>query len=257
MGSYGNVASNPPAGWQSWMQGVQKGDIQLSKLDNKACVQTYATPFVTHSGNLILITDAKNPNVTTYDNNTLLVVNQGVYNASRGVDFTSYASYNWMCAKSSIELTWDWAPSCSSILNDPSEFTIDIWTTKLVTNDGSINGNTYTVHIDSCLSQTLEEQCTIEASLSLLGIVIAFIFRKLLCIFWVFWQLKEHPLVVVGDAITSFIKEPDANTKGACLATSSNFNHKQSWLSARKWSPKPRHWSHNVSWWQWTTCILL
>jgi hypothetical protein len=254
-GMYGNIPPNPSAEWQSWMQGVQNGDIQLSKLDNKACVQTYATPFVTNSGNLILITDARNPNTFTYDNNTLLTVNQGVYNQSGR--YRSYASYNWMCAESSMDDTWGLAPSCSSIRNDPAKFTIDIWTNNNYS--GVIGGNSHPFLIDSCLSQTLEQQCTVEASLVLLGVVIAFVSCKLLCMFWVLWQLKEHPLVVIGDAITSFVKEPDTNTKGACLGISSDFNHTQSWLrlSPRKWSPKLRRWSHNVSRGQWATCILL
>lgn len=182
---------------------------------------------------------------------------QSIYNVTSAQGFRAYASYNWMCAESSFDATYGETPSCSSILDDPANFTISIATTVAYNHTDLYVTKEEPMIIDSCLSQTLEEQCTIEASLSLLGVVIAFIFCKLLCMFWVLWKLKEHPLAVVGDAICSFLKEPDENTKGACLGTPSDFNHKNYWLSARKWSPKPRRWSRNASGGQWTTCILL
>lgn len=168
-----------------------------------------------------------------------------------------YASYNWLCAKSSFDANYGETPSCSSILDDPANFTISITATSTYNYSDLYVPKEETLIIDSCFSQTLEEQCIIEASLSLLGVVITFISCKLLCMLWVLWKLREHPLAVVGNAISSFVKKPDENTKGACLGNPSDFNHKTFWPSARKWPPKPRRWSCNASSGQWTTCVLL
>jgi hypothetical protein len=58
------------------------GDIQLSKLETKACVEAYATPFVTRYGSVILTANRKDPKTATYNNNTLLMVEYGNYNES-------------------------------------------------------------------------------------------------------------------------------------------------------------------------------
>jgi hypothetical protein len=83
------------------------------------------------------------------------------------------------------------------------------------------------IPINGCFSQRLDEKCTVETSLFLLGVIIAFISCKTLCMFWILWRLKEYPLAVVGDAIASFMEESDKNTKSACLGAASTFNHTQ------------------------------
>jgi hypothetical protein len=79
----------------------------------------------------------------------------------------------------------------------------------------------------------------VETSLFLLGVIIAFISCKALCMFWILWRLEEYPLAVVGDAIASFMEKPDGNTKGACLGTAYTFNHNKFWQ--RTLESKDRH----------------
>jgi hypothetical protein len=186
------------------------------------------------------------------------MVEYGNYNESDAGSFRTTPSYGWMCAKNVLEAGWDSLPACSTILADPSAFEVEPFL-PLSYNDssGSYGWDTRVIPINGCFSQRLDEKCTVETSLFLLGVIIAFISCKTLCMFWILWRLKEYPLAVVGDAIASFMEEPDENTKGACLGTASTFNHTKSWQRTLKWSSKPNRWSHNVSGGQWTTCILL
>ena len=232
------------------------GQLKLTKLDNKACVEKYATPFVTQYGNVILTANRSNPNTTIYDNNSLLMVSEGNYE-SYG-DGSLGNSYNWMCAKGEFDTGYGSLPSCSSILANSSAFEMKLFLP--LEYNASIQSYAWdyrTVPIGGCFSQRLDEKCTVETTMLLLGIVIAFIICKVLCMFWIFWTLDESPLAVVGDAVASFMQNPDESTKGACLGTASTFSHNTSWQRTLKWSPQPIRWSQNVSGSQWTACILL
>lgn len=234
------------------------GNIQLTELDIKACVEAYATPFVTRYGNVILTADRHNPNTTIAHNNSLLMVDYGNYNDSAAQGFQTKTSYSWMCAQNALEVKWGYIPACSAILADPSAFVVNPYL-PLTYNEtsGSYGWNKREIPINGCFTQRLDEKCTVETSLFLLGVIIAFISCKALCMFWILWRLKEYPLAVVGDAIASFMEDSDENTKGACLGTASTFDHTKSWQRTLKWSSKPNRWSYNVSGGQWTTCILL
>ena len=234
------------------------GDIQLDKLDAKACVEAYATPYVTRHGNVILTADRSNPNTITYHNNSLLNVDYGSYNDSDAGNFLTNPSYGWMCAQNALETGWDYIPACSAILADPSAFEVKLYLPlRYNETEGVYYWEPRVIPINGCFSQRLDEKCTVETSLFLLGVIIAFISCKTLCMFWILWRLKEYPLAVVGDAIASFMEESDENTKGACLGAASTFNHPKSWQKTLKWSSKPNRWLRNVSGGQWTTCILL
>jgi hypothetical protein len=186
------------------------------------------------------------------------MVDYGNYNDSAAQGFQTKTSYSWMCAQNALEVKWGYIPACSAILADPSAFVVNPYL-PLTYNEtsGSYGWNKREIPINGCFTQRLDEKCTVETSLFLLGVIIAFISCKALCMFWILWRLKEYPLAVVGDAIASFMEDSDENTKGACLGTASTFDHTKSWQRTLKWSSKPNRWSYNVSGGQWTTCILL
>lgn len=43
---------------------------------------------------------------------------------------------------------------------------------------------------------------------------------KLYCMTVVGFKMDENPLITVGDAVSSFLRAPDATTKGMCLTES-------------------------------------
>ena len=77
----------------------------------------------------------------------------------------------------------------------------------------------FTQPIQYCLSQPVEEQCQVQVSLVILVIVVACNTTKALCMLLTIRCQKSQPLVTLGDAIESFIQDPDLNTCGMCLAS--------------------------------------
>lgn len=165
-----------------------------------------------------------------------------------------------MCAKNFYEFAWDipWLPRCSDILSDSSTFVLyDFIRVSNSTNPPDYGSERRNLPINACYTQEMEQKCTVEASAILLGVVIACIVSKTLCMLWILWQLRETPLVVLGDAIASFMTELDKNTKNACLGPLPTFRNGKPWQATRKWSSKAERWSSNVSRAQWATCILM
>jgi hypothetical protein len=227
------------AEWPTWLEDVQKGktqqhsrltrkllttdkgDIQLKKLDNRACVETYTTPFVTRNGNLILTVDHQKANTSNYFNSSLLLLYQTDYSNRQDTKSHAYTSYSWMCSKTAFEAGWNNPDTlrCSTILDDPSSFVlsggIPVKSDRYKTIPYDYEDRD--LPINACYTQGIEQNCTVEASIALLGIVIAFITCKTLCMVWILWRLKETPLAVLGDAIASFMTQSDDLTKDACL----------------------------------------
>ena len=58
---------------------------------------------------------------------------------------------------------------------------------------------------------------------------------KAVCMLWTLWKFKEPTLVTVGDAVSSFLDDPDDLTKDRCLMDKNNL------------SKGPLRWSINQS----------
>ncbi|KAI1734061.1 hypothetical protein F4680DRAFT_471437 [Xylaria scruposa] len=80
---------------------------------------------------------------------------------------------------------------------------------------------------------------------------------------------KEAVLSTLGDAISSFIQDPDENTKNMCLATKYDFLRKgkfpKKWTKEksdpgthpREWKMSPKRWFSAATWTQWASFIIL
>lgn len=230
------------------MQNAQDSKVTLQRLENEDCVKAYTSDFLTNRANLILITNSNNPNATSWNNNSLLAA----YPVTYDYGGTFYrTSFYWMCATSEFPSTGEL--SCSSILKNPGEFEVVSW----VDTDDFDTGNYYWFDVDYCLSQQVEEMCTVESSLTLCYIILVIIAVKLGCLVWTLLVLKEEPLVVPGDCVASFIDYPDTTTAGACLWPAEDFKNSSTWEGALKWAPKRRRWASAATTWQWAVCLFM
>jgi hypothetical protein len=103
--------------------------------------------------------------------------------------------------------------------------------------------------IDHCLAQETEEQCKLQVSLLMSIICIGTITFKVLVMFAVAILVNESPIMTTGDAIETFMKDPDPYTQGMCMASKklieSNPHH---WPRAplfvylKKW-----RWAHGIT----------
>ncbi|KAL2166598.1 hypothetical protein VTG60DRAFT_2467 [Thermothelomyces hinnuleus] len=62
------------------------------------------------------------------------------------------------------------------------------------------------------------------------------------------WPSSFHPLVTLGDAISSFLQDPDPTTQGACLLSKTDIWHGRWPLTTTKcWVPRKHYWLRSVS----------
>ncbi|KAF2964337.1 hypothetical protein GQX73_g9225 [Xylaria multiplex] len=140
------------------------------------------------------------------------------------------------------------------------------------------------------------DRCRLEYSTHILMAVCVLNFVKLLALFFVYTSRKKAErrrkvkseewgsvidtderilerrgtvLSTLGDAISSFLRDPDENTKNMCLATKYDFLQKKSLLSRRgkekptpdihprEWKMSRKRWMSAATWTQWGSLIFL
>lgn len=73
------------------------------------------------------------------------------------------------------------------------------------------------VRIDHCLAKKVETHCKLQFPVQLLVAVIICNCAKSVLMFWTLWHQHDKTLVTPGDAIASWLDNPDDLTKGDCL----------------------------------------
>ncbi|CAO1603804.1 hypothetical protein XANCAGTX0491_007383 [Xanthoria calcicola] len=119
--------------------------------------------------------------------------------------------------------------------------------------------------IDHCLSsqRSTENLCSVEYSFSILLIVCIFNFLK--CI-GICYTARYHstpddrPLVNIGDAICSFLQDPDKTTRGMSLVSKQQIaKSDEIWRTptTQMYQFRQPRWLYAVSWKRWSLCIGL
>lgn len=109
----------------------------------------------------------------------------------------------------------------------------------------SIGGGS--VEVDHCLSAGVNDsqnQCSVGFSTYIMAIVIGMNALKCLFVIFVHWKSgKFSAIVTLGDAIASFLQEPDHHTEQMCLATKRTFMSTAAWgQQAIEWWPVKMRW---------------
>lgn len=111
--------------------------------------------------------------------------------------------------------------------------------------------------IDYCLVQEVDEKCMLQFSLPIILIVIICNLIKTACMVWVVLEGGPRPLVTVGDAVASFLNEPDFVTKNICLANKRFFRKKDWQKKLLTWQFKRHRWFRAASMTRWLVCNIL
>lgn len=182
-------------------------NAQWEVLSASDCIQAYAVDFLPNRGDVILVT-----NSSANDARILLSGSPG---PGYGVQ-SEFSPYEWICSGtidgSQSPCIEDWRKI------DPATWTVGPWE---VVSTSPESGEQWPVSY--CLSETLPPRCQLQFDLPLLIIVIIFNVGKVVCITIVATRMKDHPLVTVGDAIASFVENPDPQTKDMCLITQQHY----------------------------------
>ncbi|KAF4470042.1 hypothetical protein FALBO_3056 [Fusarium albosuccineum] len=118
-----------------------------------------------------------------------------------------------------------------------------------------------------CHSKVVKENCALNASQPIIiVIVICNLFKVVIMAMMVLW-VKGHPIMTLGDAIRSFLDEPDPTTEGLCLLSKDAVKYQPipSWpreASSDEQDPimarrKRYRWSDAVSTRRWTLTLGL
>jgi hypothetical protein len=113
--------------------------------------------------------------------------------------------------------------------NDPPP--CDSWVGEIIDNPDQWTPFDY--NVDHCLSERVEESCAFNGNTTILIIVIVFNVIKVAGMLWTAFGLGTNiPFITVGDAIVSFLRNPDPTTKGYSLWNRNDFKHNTSTTAA-------------------------
>lgn len=203
----------------------------LAQVNNAACMAKYANTFVSNARNVVLVSTDTNPNTT--------------YLGSSQWSSSDEIPYWWLCGDG-----WDSSPYVD---NSPvctlakAQATASNWTV-------------FQHPISYCLIQEVEGECRLSFSLTIMICVIVANATKATIMILTWWKLRTPTLVTIGDAVTSFLDNPDPTTTGICLITKRDIqNSKGRWKGqgAKRWAPKRHFWFRAASVKRWLTCNFL
>ncbi|KAJ5400939.1 hypothetical protein N7465_011428 [Penicillium sp. CMV-2018d] len=98
------------------------------------------------------------------------------------------------------------------------------------------------MHVTECLAFEGKQICQLFYNPIIAVIVIVATFVKVIAIFLAahIHKSRSTPLLTSGDAIASFLEDPDETTKGMCWASLNNFK-KKNWITCPKGQEPQRH----------------
>ena len=226
LGCLGNIETygpKSPVNPSAALQLLQKTLKTLERLENNECIQTYSASIVSSRGNVLLVSQDQDSG-----NSLLLIARSQPSNFLNGID-------------SSL---WITVGLPGQIINATNA---KYW----AYNDG-------TYPISYCLSTKFEDRCELQFSVAIMIIVITCNFTKLVCMIWMAWKSNSRPLVTLGDAIASFLNQPDPTTNGMCLDEKVDFFESRNWRSLpSRYKPKRYLWFNAASLKRWYISNML
>ena len=225
------------------LEGYKANPKSYEDLTPSECTKLYNNDYMSSHRNLFLIT--KQSSNSTRNNTILDMVQVG----NLGISPSS-----WMCAyhlAGEPRIYLEPAFPC-----DPSVLTSNVtsglpWRVNLTTGEE--------VEIGGCKSEKAAEMCQVQYIFEIMIIVICCNFVKLCCMVIVLVRYREPTLVTLGDAVDSFLRNPDPTTVGICFADR-RFIERE-WRD-NKWRAEERRWRQKgvQRWWtsvsatRWITC---
>jgi hypothetical protein len=183
----------------------------LTTLSNSDCITAYAQTYVTSRGTVFLIVDdsanASLANTPAFFGNE--------YYGSFSDDYCVSDPYQWICQT-------QWGACLTSYDISPEEVeklrcSNHIADMRANASNWRPMGIQYPVK--HCLSIEMPEQCRLQFSIHIGVIVVLLNLVKAVLMLLVAFWLREAPLLTIGDAIASFLRQPDPATKNFGLVS--------------------------------------
>lgn len=214
----------PPNDTDSRLNYLLLNRNSLQRMDNKACLTAYSSDIISKYGDLLLVSSQNEAN------------------------------------NSVLELFPDNSPGFASSAHGPADWTGSKTSTSKGGKQWRVHGN----DILYCLVQREDEHCKLQFSVGMMFVVVVCNAVKVVCMLWIAKRRDDlEPLATIGDAVASFLEEPDKATLDHCLADRKTFKTAPSWNeTTTRYQPKkgvPR-WFTAVGRGRWiatnTVCLL-
>lgn len=200
-------SEEPDVKWEESMQWMQHNVDKLTNLSNYDCIQAYGSGYYQSTrGNVLLVTDAKpgftvSPGVDSgLSNNTVVMALQYVPAPHRS---EINNDLSWLCGDFMGESTC----SFSEALKYSSKWRLE----RVDFGSGFTNSEPDSAPVKYCLAEKRMAPCSARLAAPLLTIVIILNIIQFACLVVILsWMSGFKPLVLVGDAIASFLQQPDA-----------------------------------------------
>lgn len=176
-------------------------------LDNQECINAYANDMITDRRSVIVITDQE---PTSSDNGSVLLVME-----ASPASTISRGHYQWLCPIP-IDLRADGVGYTTVGTVGTYDYSISPLCHQQVS-DQQVRGEGWrpsNITAQYCLSEEIPGECSFHANVVVLWVVFACNLTKLLVMIYVlFSPVITKPLMTIGDAISSFIIDPDPATE--------------------------------------------
>ena len=186
--------------------------IRWDKLSNEDCIKKYATQLQTGVGDLAVVLPANSPSGNLKDYTDI----EDYLNLSEKQPF------QWICDSLNVNGLCQQRAALDAFHSLNGNWTVQPEKSALV--DALKSDKTSEVLY--CQSSILPEECGLNFNTTVMIVVIICNLVKLICIICVLFIGKEKPLLTTGDAIASFMENPDYNMSGMCLATAEDLRIK-------------------------------
>jgi hypothetical protein len=243
----------------------------LEYLDNAGCIEDYSVDFLTGRRNLLLVTNSTTalyPDGTRAIEGTVFgMLNSTTWNTRLNGEYT-WNPDGWWCAlhgdsNNLVGLTSTWSNrvitdgvcSLSKAIAQAADLEFYFWDDYEFPSYKFPSGYSVTFAIEYCLSQSTPELCQLGFTVYIMIIVILCNIAKVASMVCSFWALVDEPLVVIGDALSSFLEAPDINTEGCCLMEARD-NISICNSQGRIWQFKRHHWFYAATPFSIVRCVI-
>jgi hypothetical protein len=198
------------------------------RIDAEECFNTYDIQYLSADGNIYIVQENpivfRNPSIWWFNT----TIPAWVKKSSEAIDAhigssipflskpDSYPSNRWRCPSRNTK-------------------TCDVDDEHEVPQNKS-NWEPYESPVKYCLVEQVEETCKLQFSFAIAMLVIAANLVKAICMGLTFRTCRQHAaLVTIGDASSTFLDDPDAETNRRCLQTR---RHVELWCDYNEWAEK-------------------
>ncbi|KAF6818735.1 hypothetical protein CSOJ01_01688 [Colletotrichum sojae] len=114
-----------------------------------------------------------------------------------------------------------------------------------------------TLTVEYCLSEPVARVCRVRVNKNIfMTVCLIALGKSYLCVAVLHHVWRTQPLATIGDAVDSFIRQPDPSTRGMCTFGQRDFSRVTGW-GPRRWEARRRRWGDAVRISDWLTAYSI